>query len=168
GHHPSPHRRLPRHLRPHDPGARGRDPAGDPAVRSGHRGSGCGPPQEGDVHADRAHRHGPRCGEELPAGRGGKLLGAAARLRRGAGRQGHGARAARRDRLRLRVPAGGHEPQPDARRGDGLPHPQRQVPVHQQHLRARDRGAGRRDRQVRLALGAAAADGEGPQHRRAV
>ena len=40
---------------------------------------------------------------------------------------GHGSRAARGDRLRLRVPAGRHEPQPDARCGNGVPHAQRQV-----------------------------------------
>ena len=36
-----------------------------------------------------------------------------------------------------------------ARGGDGPPHPQRQVPVHQQHLRARDRDAGRRRVEIR-------------------
>ena len=50
------------------------------------------------------------------AGHGRELFGPAARFRGGARRQGDGARPARGDRLRLRVPAGRHEPLADARR----------------------------------------------------
>ena len=57
---------------------------------------------------------------------------------------------------------------PDARRGNGVPHAQRQVPVHLQHLRARDRLAGWRGGQVRLARGAGAPDEQGAQRSRRV
>jgi pantetheine-phosphate adenylyltransferase len=59
----------------------------------------------------------------IPAGQRRELFGPGARLCRGAWRHGHGARLARRDRFRLRIPARRHEPRADARGGNRVPHP---------------------------------------------
>ena len=59
---------------------------------------------------------------QVPERRGDGLPRPAARLRRRPRRQGGGARPARGERLRLRVPDGRHEPPADARGRDAVPH----------------------------------------------
>ena len=51
-HHATQDRRVSRHLRSHDPGARGRDAPRGPPVRPDHRGGGGGAPQARDVQLD--------------------------------------------------------------------------------------------------------------------
>ena len=85
--------------------------------------------------------HGDR--RALPERRGDGLSRPAARLRRRPRRRGGGARPARGERLRVRVPDGRHEPPADARGGDAVPDAVGPVPVRLRHLRARDCHLGR-------------------------
>src|SRR5690606_12004798 len=148
---PHPHCGLSRHLRPDHQRARRPGEPCRAAVRAPGRRRRREPGQA--PRAGAAAAGGPDArGAGAPSARGSaRLRFPAGAFRPGNGRRHPAARAARGVGLRIRIPAGQHEPPPDPGGRDAVPHPGRAVRLHLVLAGARDLAPGRRRLGVRAA-----------------
>src|SRR6266404_1606712 len=141
------HRDLPGLFRSTDEGPRGPDPPQPGAGRPGDRGRGREPVEAAALPGDRADRHAARDGGGRSPGDVRVVRRPAGGVRQEGGGVGRGARPARGERLRVRVPDGAHEPPAPSVAGDGVPGPGAGPDLPQLEPRARG-GPLRRRRQL--------------------
>src|SRR3546814_220815 len=140
---PQPHRGLSRHLRSDHQRPRRPGRSRSALVRSPDRRRGREPGQAPGAAAAAARGPGPRRAGAPWQRRGSRLRLAAGAFRRGSRWWNPAARAARGVGLRVRIPAGQHEPAPDSRSRDAVPDARRAVRLHFVLAGARDLAPGR-------------------------